>query len=410
MSAWLPRVARNPNFQKLWWAQILASSAFNTLTYTLIIRIAERTESNTAVSLFVLSFSIPALLFGIVAGVWVDRIDRRLVLMLTNLSRAAIIPAFYFAETWNFLLVYPLAILTSIITQFFIPAEATKLASTVEREDLHQANSLFTFTLYASFIVGPIAAGPALKYFGLGKISIALFGLFVAATVLAWLLPKDEEDQINWDASFEGLKGELLTALHYIVKSDLVLGGLALLTFSQALVSTIVAVAPGYARSVLGVEVADTSILMLAPAAAGMILGALVLSRFGNFWQARYQVTAGVFLAGMGLMALAGVHLFDNLVDPITLSAVFLFVLGTVNALIIVPSQTAVQKYTPEELRGRIFGVLATMVNAASFLPILFAGVVADTLGVVVMMTLLGLTVALSGFYVMDKAATLSTR
>src|SRR3979490_1003939 len=156
----IPRVARNPNFQKLWWAQLLASSAFNTLTYTLIIRIAERTGGNTPVSLFVLSFSIPALIFGLFAGVWVDRLDRRLVLLATNLSRAALIPAFYFAENWNFLLVYPLAIITSLITQLFIPAEATKLASTVKKEDLHQANSLFTFTLYASFVVGPIAAGP----------------------------------------------------------------------------------------------------------------------------------------------------------------------------------------------------------------------------------------------------------
>ena len=404
----IPDVARNPNFQKLWWAQILASTAFNTLTYTLIIRIAERTGSNTPVSLFVLSFSVPALIFGLVAGVWVDRIDRRLVLVVTNLSRALLIPAFYFAEVGNFLLVYPLAIVTSIITQFFIPAEATKLASTVDREQLHQANSLFTFTLYASFIIGPIAAGPALKYLGLGKVSIALFILFAAATLLAWLLPSDEEEEeVNWDTSWEGLKGEFLTAFRYIAGNNLVLGGLALLTFSQALVSTIVAVAPGYARSILGIEVADTSTLMLAPAALGMILGALLLSRLGNFLAARYQVTIGVFLAGVGLMLLGGVHLFDRWSNALTLAAVILFVLGAVNALVIVPSQTAVQQHTPEELRGRIFGVLATMVNAASFLPILFAGVLADTLGVVVMMVLLGLSVFLSGFYVLDKANTL---
>jgi MFS family permease len=402
----VPSVALNPNFQKLWWAQVLASSAFNTLTYTLIIRIAERTGGNTPVSLFVLSFSVPALIFGLLAGVWVDRIDRRLVLIVTNLSRAALIPAFYFAESWNFVLIYPLAIVTSLITQLFIPAEATRLAATVSKEDLHQANSLFTFTLYASFIIGPIAAGPALKYFGLGKVSIALFILFTVAGILTWLLPSDEEEdaKVNWDTSFKGLKGELLDAFRYILGNNLVFGGLALLTFSQALVSTIVAVAPGYARSVLGIEVADTSTQLLAPAAFGMILVALLLSRFGNLIPAKLQVTVGVFLAGVGLIALGGVHLFDSWVDPLVLSAGLLFMLGSVNALIIVPSQTAVQRYTPEELRGRIFGILATMINAASFLPVLFAGVVADTFGVVVMMVLLGLSVFMAGFYVLDKA------
>jgi MFS family permease len=404
-------VVRDTNFQKLWWAQILASSAFNTLTYTLIIRIAERTGSNTPVSLFVLSFSLPALIFGLVAGVWVDRIDSRLVLVMTNLSRALLIPAFYFAEVGNFLLVYPLAIMTSIITQFFIPAEATKLAATVRRDELHQANSLFTFTLYASFIIGPIAAGPALKYLGLGKLSVVLFLLFAAATVLAWMLPSDRESsEVSWDTSLVGLKGELLDAFRYIIGNNLVLGGLALLTFSQALVATIVAVAPGYARSVLGIEVADTSTLMLAPAALGMILGALLLSRLGNFWPARYQVTIGVFLAGTGLVVLGGVHVFDNWFNPVIVAAALLFLLGIANSLVIVPSQTAVQKYTPEELRGRIFGVLSTMVNAASFLPVFFAGIVSDTLGVVVMVVLMGIAVGLSGFYVLDKANNLSVK
>ena len=136
--------------------------------------------------------------------------------------------------------------------------------------------------------------------------SIALFILFAAATLLAWLLPSDEEEEeVNWDTSWEGLKGEFLTAFRYIAGNNLVLGGLALLTFSQALVSTIVAVAPGYARSILGIEVADTSTLMLAPAALGMILGALLLSRLGNFLAARYHSGAWA-VDDRGLIAVAG--------------------------------------------------------------------------------------------------------
>jgi MFS family permease len=396
-----PSVSFNLDFEKLWWAQILASLAFNTLTYSLIIRIADRTGSNTPVSLFILSFSIPALLFGLLAGVWVDRLDRRMVLIFTNLSRALLIPAFYFGEQYNFVLVYPLAIIMSMITQFFIPAEATKLASLVTHKMLHQANSLFTFTLYATFIAGPIAAGPSLRFLGLGRVSIVLFALFSLATLLCVLLPRDNGGAPKKNGG--SLKVELWDAFRHISSKAQVWSGLALLTFSQALISTVIAIAPGYARSVVGIAVTDTSLLLLGPAAAGMIAGAALLSRFGHRLTGVRSVIIGMFGAGVGIMLLGFINLFEPVADPVILAATLLFLLGIANAMVIVPAQTAIQINTPEELRGRVFGVLGTLVNAASFLPVLFAGVIADTLGVASVVVLLGLVVLLTSYYCWER-------
>lgn len=405
----LPEVAFNPDFQKLWWAQILSQIAFNTLLYTLIIRIAERTTSNTAVSVFILSFSVPAVLFGLFAGVWVDRLDRRLVLTVTNVLRTGLIALFFVAETGNFLLIYPLAIVTSMVTQFFIPAEASKMAAIVPHRILHQANSLFTFTLYSAIIIGPILAGPALKYLGIGKIFIGMMALFAISSLLTWLLPKDSEDRLS-NKQERKLHYELWDAFRHIWKSSRVKGGLLLLTFSQAMIATISAVAPGYARSVLGVEVTDTSLLMLAPAALGMIAGALILSRFGHLWNKRALIIGGVFLAGLLLVGLGSVRGADDIftfVNIIYVAVGLLFLLGAANAMIDVPSQTALQIHTPEELRGRVYGVLGTLINGASFLPVLFAGVLADLYSVPVVIILMGIVVFFTAFYVHDKARSL---
>ena len=398
----LPEVAANADFQKLWWAQILSQVAFNTLLYTLIIRIAERTTSNTAVSFFILSFSIPAVIFGLFAGVYVDRFDRRWMLILTNVLRTSLIPLFYLAERGGFLAIYPLAVLTSIVTQFFIPAEASKLATTVPRQILHQANSLFTFTLYGAIIAGPIAAGPALKYLGLERLFIILFILFAVATVMTVLLPKDKP---NGDREEEKeLHVELLDALKHIWGDTRVKGGILLLTFSQTMIQMISAVAPGYARNVLGVDVTDTSLLMLGPAAAGMLVAAFYLSHFGHQYSKKALVVAGVFIAGALLMILGGIRIFAEILDVVSTAGIVLFALGAANAMLDVPANTAIQIHTPEALRGRVYGILNTMINGAAFLPVLLAGVIADVFSVQTMIVLMGVIVFFTGFYVQDKA------
>jgi MFS family permease len=398
----LPEVVFDLNFEKLWWAQILSQVAFNTLLYTMVIRIAERTNSNTAVSLFILSFAAPAVLFGIFAGVWVDRLDRRVVLIATNLLRTGLIPLFFLAEHSNFVAIYPLAVVTSIITQFFMPAEASKLTTLVRPKVLHQANSLFTFTLYTAIIIGPVAAGPALKILGLPKLFILMFILFVIATILTMLLPKDGEDRVSPEEE-RSIRTDLFDVFRHIFGSELVRGGILILTFSQTLISMVSAIAPGYARTVLQVDVADTSILMLAPAALGMIVTALLLSKFGHNFSKRLLVVAGVFLGGLELIALGSVQETSSILDPVYLAALLLFALGSANAFLTVPATTAVQIHTPEKLRGRVYGVLQTMVNGASFIPVLFAGIIADIFGVPAMVTLMGVAVFLAGFYLKDK-------
>src|SRR4026208_2458464 len=89
---------KTPSFLRLWLSQAATQIGGNMVLFGLTV-VVSSTQPNTAVSLLILSFLVPAVLFSAVAGVYVDRIDRRLVLIATNILRGAMFVALYLAGT-----------------------------------------------------------------------------------------------------------------------------------------------------------------------------------------------------------------------------------------------------------------------------------------------------------------------
>ena len=127
--------------------------------YGLTVIVVNSTQSNTAVSLLILSFLVPAVVFSAVAGVYVDRIDRRLILIATNILRGASFVALYLVGT-NLPLILVLNVAVSTITVFFAPAEAAMIPVLLPRSQLLAANGIFTLTLNAAFALGFALLGP----------------------------------------------------------------------------------------------------------------------------------------------------------------------------------------------------------------------------------------------------------
>ena len=151
-------VFRNPAFLRLWLSQAATQIGGNMVLFGLTV-IVSSTQPNTAVSLLILSFLVPAVLFSAVAGVYVDRIDRRLVLITTNILRGfAMIGLFLVGD--HFLAILLLNIFVSTVTVFFAPAEAAMIPEVVPRRQLLSANGVFTLTLNAAFAIGFALLGP----------------------------------------------------------------------------------------------------------------------------------------------------------------------------------------------------------------------------------------------------------
>jgi len=115
------RALRIRPFAYLVASEFFSQFSMNLLNFALLIVVFSIARSNSAVSGVVLAFTIPSILFGIFAGVLVDRWNKKTVLFTTNIIRALLIIPLVFLHT-NLAVIYMVTFGVSVVTQFFIPA------------------------------------------------------------------------------------------------------------------------------------------------------------------------------------------------------------------------------------------------------------------------------------------------
>lgn len=389
----LPPVLHNKNFVRLWLSQILTQTSLNMLYYLLTIKVWESTLSNSAVSLLVLSFTLPAIIFGPIAGVLVDRWDTKRTIVLTNLIRTAFIP-FFFLILKNPFAVRPLIFLTSAVTQFFVPAEGSAIPALVDKKHLLMANSLFTMTLNITMVVGFVISGPIVRLIGdKGAVSL-VFLAFVMATILSTQLPKISG--VSGGGGVFGVIRELLIALKFTWTNLPIRKAAIAIVAVNGFILLLSALGPGYVSQVLGMEVVDAGLILVAPGILGVVVGAALLSSRGKNWKEETLMETGLLVSGLILTIMSLIHAnFVGLLAPL-LAGGGMFVLGVFGSFISAPATTILHKMTPVGLRGRIWGVINTLINGVSFAPVLIAGELADLAGVGNVILLFG--IALLGF------------
>src|SRR6266568_7542451 len=154
---------KKKNFLRLWLAQLISMTCFNASNYALLVLIEQVTGSTTLVGLAIICFSLPALILGAPAGVFVDRVNKRRVLWGSNCLRA--IATFVFVislllDRHQLIPIYLLTLLISSIGQFFTPAEGASIPTLVSEEELVPALSLFNVTFMLSQALGFILLAP----------------------------------------------------------------------------------------------------------------------------------------------------------------------------------------------------------------------------------------------------------
>src|SRR6266480_5190481 len=150
-------VLKKRNFLRLWLAQVISMTILNASNYALLVLIETRTHSTTLIGLAFISFSLPAVLLGAPAGVFIDHMNKRRVLWVSNCLRAIATFLFVLALLIDHNALLPVYLLTFIIAsigQFFLPAEGAAIPMLVSEEELMPALSLFNITLMLSPALG----------------------------------------------------------------------------------------------------------------------------------------------------------------------------------------------------------------------------------------------------------------
>ncbi|MBI5123387.1 MFS transporter [Candidatus Roizmanbacteria bacterium] len=415
MKTHILRALSEKSFFNLWIGEVFTQVSVNLFNFFLILVVFKQTHSNTAVSGAVISFTIPAILFGSIAGVLVDRWSKRKVLIVTNIVRAFlfILLAFYLN---NLFVIYLISFVVAILTQFFIPAESPIIPLVVRSNNLLSANALFGMGIFGSVLIAYVMSGPLILLVGqfnaLLVLAVLLFigALFIYFVKLTYekkeKAPNALENKLN---IIRDIKHTILLIFH---KKEISYA-LLLIALSQIIILVLATIAPGYANQVLGINVEEFPLLIVAPAALGMVVGAVMVVNLFHNHPKRRVITIGIVLSGLAMLSLPFgskvtsrdfvqvingylPHFFE--ITILHIMAVVAFVLGVANSLVFVPANTAIQEMVDGKFRGKIYGVLNTISGAVSILPILLVGGLSDLIGVANVIIGIGICILLLGF------------
>ena len=414
-STGLQGVLALPEFRKLWLGQIFSQLADKFYIVLMVFLIAQYWVTETlpadgaiaeaagafrfsidsraqlitllATGIYVAN-TIPAMVLGLVAGVWADRWRKREVMVASNAIRAglallaplSLLPGpEWLGLSWGYWALLVITFLESVLTQFFAPAEQAAIPMLVPTRQLLAANSLYQATSMGATIVGFALGDPILRLlkYGLGTIGIAngefallplCYGL--AALSIAWIrvdeTPQQDRERTVWQEMRDGIqvlreRPSVRSALLQLVLLYSLLAALYVLAISLA-----------SAIQQLGPTQFGT---LLAMSGIGLAVGAVAVAQVGHRFKRRRLASAGLGTIAWSLVLLG--QLRGNLSATLTLCAV----LGVGSALLAIPAQTTIQEDTPEAMRGKVFGLQNNLINIALSLPLVLAGAVVSRYG-----------------------------
>jgi MFS family permease len=303
------------------------------------------TGSALSVGLMLMATAVPSLLVGLIAGVFVDRYDRKRIMIAADLSRAMLVFLIPFLVPLNIAWLYILVMLSSAVGQFFDPAHESVLPEVASDDELAAANSLIAISSFGSTAIGFAASGliasklPIEWAFYLDAVSF-----LVSATCIAFIRVKPVE--VEGDTNVATIVRNLRAGANFLLDSSILR--------SLFLVSVPVMVSFGLWNSLLlpfairalkatefeyGLQEGLTSV--------GFVIASLLMARLADRLREGQWITLS-FL-GMGI-----VGVFYAMSSSIPLAIGLVMVSGFLNAPSSIGRRLVIQRNTTREVRGRV--------------------------------------------------------
>lgn len=374
-------------FVSLWLSQILSQLSINILSFVMLIHLFEQTGSTIAASLLWVAYAVPAIIFGPVAAAFVDLLEKRKLLMVSNILQALVVVVFaVLLYRQHIYLSYTVVFLYSLFNQFYVPAEAAALPLLMKGSKLPFANSLFFITQQSSLVLGFAVAGIIDQVLGfrltLVAVAICLFIAFISVSFLPEIKPTEKLPE-NFEKRFSKFFEQIIEGYKFIKGTHEVLLPFLLLLGVQVIFAVISINLPRLATDILMISPNSSGIAVVLPAGIGAIIGTLtipnLISRGIRKWRI---ILVSLFLLSLSMVS-AGL-----VVGFVALPFFVLTGMGAVG--ILVPSITYLQERTPKDLLGRVFGNFWFLTTLVTVLPVLFSATITDLLGIRVLLILLG--------------------
>ena len=340
---------QNPAFRNLWYGQVVSELGdwLNSIAiYALILKLS---DSGMAMAGAMMAKLLPIVLVSPIAGVVVDRVSRKMVMIISDLLRCGVVLGFLLVEDQNALwLVYALVIVEISLSGFFEPARSAIIPSLVPKKDLVTANALSGSTWSVMLAFGAALGGVVVHLFGIKTAFILDASTFLLS---AWFISKIPAQKTSFEKSSPKQTGyqEFVDSLRYLWSEPLVLI-LSLLKAGLAVAGGIMTLIPLMASQALSVSLSLGIGILYSSRGLGASLGpVLVRSIFGESASVLQWAIAGAFfLKAISYLFIAHSHSLWTLSLGVGLATLF-------GSIIWVFSSALIHIYAPDSYLGRVF-------------------------------------------------------
>lgn len=361
---------RIPDFRLLWTNSFLFVLVQSTQRFAFVwlaLDLGARSDIS-GVILFVMG--IPALLISLPVGVMSDRMDRRLLLMGSQLGALAITVAIatmvttgHITTTW--------AIAGSFVAGIFIalgsPVRTAMIPTVVPKDKLVGAIAVSTIGSNIGLIIGPATAGPVIKVWGIQ----GAFWLQAVLYVIGFLVLLPLKIPAVPTAPRRRLREEIFEGLNFINKNESVRSLFVLLSSSTIfMMAPWIVLGPQIAREEAGASGSQTT-AMFALLGVGQFLTSMAIMRFNH-----KMIRKGLWFM-CGLCWGSTVQMFLGQSNSIAMMSIFLFLWGLGGGFYMNLNQTLIQNNTPQHVMGRVMAIHSLLMSGLAPAGALVVGVIA---------------------------------
>jgi len=390
---YFPLLKQNPSFRNLWYGQVVSELGNWVNSIALYALILQLTGSGMAMAAAMMAKLLPMVIISPFAGVVIDRMDRRTVLIASDILRCFTVLCFLIVESREDLwLVYALTLFEVALTGFFEPARSAILPSIVKKNHLVTANAISGATWSIMLTLGAALGGFVVSLFGVKVAFIldALTYLLSAWFIIKISYPNTKSEEPIKKNNSSGIKG-LLEGGRYLISHPIVLA-LALLKSGMAIKGGIMTLIPLFANR-LWSDPATVSMavgIMFSSRGVGSAIGPILIRK----WLGESpKILQGSILAAffLGSLALLAFSVSKNLL----LTSLCIGLSGMFGSIVWVFSTALIHLEADRQFLGRIFGIEMALLTLIMGISNGVVGVAIDGL----QMTIQSVILWMSGLY-----------
>jgi MFS family permease len=362
-------VLRDRNYALLFWGQMISAAGTQMQVVAVAWQVYLLTHSAVALGVIGLVQAIPRLLLSLVGGVFADVLDRRkllIVIEVTLAAMSAILALCTLFQIINVYIIYAVVLVAASVSAFEFPTRQAIIPTLVPRTQLASAVSLSMVMMQLTTVIGASLGGFVIAWLGVvNTYWIDVISYFVViGSLLVMVVPR-----IPAEKRAQAGMGALLDGIQFLKAHPVILAVLSLDFFAMFFGSP-KALLPVYASDILHVGPQGLGILTAATAIGAVALTPLT-GRISRIVRQGFAVVLAIIAWGLCVVA------FGVALGPLWLSVLFLAGAGAADMISMILRGLIIQLTTPDEFRGRISSVNAMFVIGGPMLGQFESGLVA---------------------------------